>query len=202
VRGSPVISFGPNDAWLIVGCNLPGCSNLPQLDANGQWGIWSPSSEDLYQFTQLHMDSPTSGWATGYHDLSPGGTQPPYQVAVLFRFRPIYNRQQDYSLPGWVGNSETGGYELAILLLGSSDDGWGFGQSLVPGESGLGAQFAISAAYHYHGGQFQKVAWPFKTIADITQLVRVSDSEYWAVGQILNGSSVLLHEVNGDWSEE
>jgi hypothetical protein len=195
---SQAISFGPDDAWTIASDYSGGDANYPAHYHNGRWTTWPlPAGEGI---GQLFMLSPQDGWAVG------SITGPTNTLADA---RPLLLH---FDGARWTPVASASGLPIQTIQLGSATDGWGFESTPPPGAAPpFSFIWVISAAWHLHGGQWQRVPWPFPDVVGFISLVRVTDDEYWGVASYLQlagpghpsprpGNIEMLHYVDGSWS--
>jgi Putative zinc-finger len=190
-----VAKAGSDDAWF-VGDN----SGWPTVLAHYQQGHWTTIAlPNGWSASNLIMSSPRDGWAVGSF-ADPTNTRAVVQTFLLHFDGTTWSR---VDLPANIHAAS-----VHVQLISASDR-WAFTLT-SPYQNPQGTPLT-TAVWHYVGGQWQPVQWPFTDVLGVNDLTRISDNEYWAIAfvvvptprtaDILRVRGVLLHYLNGSWTE-
>ncbi|WIG60683.1 MAG: hypothetical protein OJF49_003431 [Ktedonobacterales bacterium] len=187
----------PDDVWL-VGTDYQRLTPVIARYAFGQWSVTTQTASG--QLESIAMLSATEGWATGEAYPGPNGSE---------------SQLEHYDGTNWSQVSLPAAFAAVTLTHVFADaqgNVWIAGvQKTSPGTSGRIVNKPV--ILQYRGGQWSQFPWPYPDDEYLRAIASVAPGEVWAIANIVHtrgcapaavtglGQGVILHYVNGVWSQ-
>lgn len=200
-----IAPVGPDDLWVV------GTPDGPDLQggilahyAAGKWSVPYHAPGNIL-LDSIRMLSPTDGWATGEAFPPDNFFEGVAKPAVL-----------RYDGTTWRGIRPTSNANAQRVRIFGDDEAWAFSMTHRPSDQ-VPIDLATTLAQYESGGRWRTVKMPADDFTSVTGLSRAAAGEYWAIGtyqtytqsvdpngvMVGRGTnySVLLHYVNGTWTQ-